>query len=229
MPRHRRGIKASATIRRLYFSYAAPRRSLSHFYGPIGTSFPSNSKEAAVAVVTLERTGGARRLAARLKAMAAAAGAVIDSYVNYRMQTSASEAEHVRRQMAGIAKPASLTHSELLSATDIENETERALQPLDPGTISDVIPAFFVGRNHDGLWVAREAKGAIGGMFLFKDSATSFARRHAGSIGSATIFPPERFELDLANSGNPLAPPVGWSLRLVRRLWRSRGCRGDRA
>src|SRR5262245_61344706 len=174
-----------------------------------------------MAVITLERTGAAQRVAVRLKAMAAAARVVIDSYVSYRMQTSASEAKHIRRPVAGTAKLASPPQQEHLSALDIEDETARALQPLDPGTISDVIPAFFVGRNHDGLWVVREAKGSVGGMFLFKDSATSFARRHAGPAGCATIFPPERFELDLVNSGNPLAPTIGWSLRLTRRLRRS--------
>jgi hypothetical protein len=37
MPRHRRGIKAGIDIGRLCFSYAAPCRALSHFYGSIGT------------------------------------------------------------------------------------------------------------------------------------------------------------------------------------------------
>jgi len=146
---------------------------------------------------------------------------VIDSYASYRMETSAYEAEHVRRTLPGTAMLGALIQSKHLSAMDVEDETDRALQPLDPGTISDVIPAFFVGRNHDGLWVVREVKGTVGGIFLFRDSATSFARRHAGPAGCATIFPPKRFEFDLANSGNQLAPAIGWSICLMRRLWRS--------
>jgi hypothetical protein len=78
-----------------------------------------------------------------------------------------------------------------------------------------------VGRNRDGLWIARHAKGEVGGIFLFKDSATSFARRKSGSTGCATIFPAERFELDIANSGNPLAAIIGRLLRSGRRMWRS--------
>jgi hypothetical protein len=178
-----------------------------------------------MAVVIIETTGtahAAQRVAARLRAALAAARAVIDSYVSYRMQTSASEAERSRQPAAGIA---TLTgrpvQAEYPSIHTEDEDTGRALQPLDPGTISDAIPAFFVGRNHDGIWVAREAKGAIGGTFLLRDSATSFARRHSGSTGCATIFPAERFELDIANSGNPLAALIGQLLRFVRRMWRS--------
>jgi hypothetical protein len=179
-----------------------------------------------MAVVTLGTTGAARpvqRVAAKWKAAAAVMRTVADSYVNYRMQTSASQAEHFREPRT--AKPTAFASDSVQpeppTTMHIEDETERALQPLDPGTISDVIPAFFVGRNHDGLWVVREATGAVGGMFLFKDSATSFARRHSGSTGCATIFPAERFELNIANSGNPLAAFIGQLLRLARRMWRS--------
>jgi hypothetical protein len=40
--------------------------------------------------------------------------------------------------------------------------------PLDPGAVSDAIPAFFIGRNREGFWVARESRGRIGGLFLFE-------------------------------------------------------------
>ena len=30
---------------------------------------------------------------------------------------------------------------------------------LDASIVSDAIPAFFIGRNKDGFWVARDAKG----------------------------------------------------------------------
>jgi hypothetical protein len=54
----------------------------------------------------------------------------------------------------------------------------------------------------DGLWVAREARGRIGGLFMLKSSAVSFAREKSGPSGCATILPTERFELDLKNDGN---------------------------
>lgn len=37
-----------------------------------------------------------------------------------------------------------------------------------PALLSEAIPLFFIGRNKDGLWVAREADGRIGGIFLLK-------------------------------------------------------------
>jgi hypothetical protein len=53
--------------------------------------------------------------------------------------------------------------------------------------------------------VAREARGRIGGLFMLKSSAVSFAREKSGPSGCATILPTERFELDLKNDGNLIA------------------------
>jgi hypothetical protein len=91
-------------------------------------------------------------------------------------------------------------------------------RPLDPGVVNEAIPAFFIGRNQEGFWVARDVNGRIGGIFLLEDSAVSFARRQSGPAACATIFPSERFELDLENSGNPLVPRLGPLLRLWRRI-----------
>jgi hypothetical protein len=77
-------------------------------------------------------------------------------------------------------------------------------QPLDPGVLNASIPAFFIGQDSDGFWLARDVKGENGGIFLFRSSALAFARRVSGRAGCATIFPSERFELDLQNHGNPL-------------------------
>jgi hypothetical protein len=89
--------------------------------------------------------------------------------------------------------------------------------PLDPGIVNEAIPAFFIGRNRDGFWLARDVKGQTGGMFLFERSALSFARRHSRPLGCATIFPSERFELDLENQGNTLVAPLGRLMRLAAR------------
>jgi hypothetical protein len=91
--------------------------------------------------------------------------------------------------------------------------------PPDPGIISDAIPAFYIGRDKCGFWVAREAKGRIGGLFLLKSSALAFAHAQGGQAGCATIFPHQRFELDLENEGNPLAVPLAPFVRLAT------GCR----
>jgi hypothetical protein len=61
--------------------------------------------------------------------------------------------------------------------------------PLDPNIISNSIPAFFIGRNRDGLWVVRDSKGRIGGLFMLRSSALAFAHEQGGAAGCATIFP----------------------------------------
>ena len=88
------------------------------------------------------------------------------------------------------------------------------LVPIDPDVISAAIPAFFIGRNRAGLWVAREARGRIGGLFLFKSSAIDFANRQSAPARCALVFPTETFELDIENCGNPL---VALAARLLRR------------
>jgi hypothetical protein len=93
-------------------------------------------------------------------------------------------------------------------------------QPLDPGIVNEAIPAFFIGRNKEGFWVARDVNGQIGGIFVLQNSALSFARRHSEPNGCATIYPSERFELDLENRGNRLAARFGSWMRLAIRLWR---------
>jgi hypothetical protein len=77
-------------------------------------------------------------------------------------------------------------------------------QPLDPDIVSASIPAFFIGRNRAGFWVARESNGRVGGLFLFKSSAVHFAHVQSTPARCALIFPSETFELDIENHGNPL-------------------------
>src|SRR6202051_2644419 len=91
-------------------------------------------------------------------------------------------------------------------------------QPLDRGIVSDEIPAFFIGRNKQGFWVARDANGRIGGIFLLENSAVSFAKRNSEPKGCATIFPSEVIELDLENKGNPLVAYLGSLMGFATRL-----------
>jgi len=91
-------------------------------------------------------------------------------------------------------------------------------RPLDPSIVNETIPAFFIGRNMEGFWVTRDAKGQIGGIFLLEASAHSFAKRNSGTGGCVTIFPSERFELDLENKGNRLARPIASLIRHTHRL-----------
>ena len=91
------------------------------------------------------------------------------------------------------------------------------LRPLDPEIISTAIPAFFIGRNQTGLWVAREVNGRAGGLFLFKSSAIDFANRQSAPARCALVFPTETFELDIENRGNPLIALAEGARRLLAR------------
>jgi hypothetical protein len=104
-----------------------------------------------------------------------------------------------------------------------ETALSAQFQPLDPGIVSADIPAFFIGRNKEGFWVARDVNGQLGGIFLCESSAVSFARKHSEPAGCATIFPSGTIELDLDNSGNPLATRLGPLMRL--RQWAAAGIR----
>ena len=144
----------------------------------------------------------AQRAAERLEAVLTAVGERVDVFVSYQMRQTAAEAEPAPAPPDGGAS------------------STTPFRPLDASIVSDAIPAFFIGRNSDGLWVARDAKGRIVGLFLLKASAVSFARTRSGPLGCATIFPAERFELDLENSGNPLIPYLRPLMRLALHLQR---------
>jgi hypothetical protein len=156
-------------------------------------------EEAAMAAIAFNT---AQRAAERLEAVLTAVGEKFDVFVSHQMR-AAAEAEPARTppndELAGTATP---------------------FRPLDAGIVSEAIPAFFIGRNGDGFWVARDAKGLTGGLFLLKASAVSFARTQSGPTGCATIFPTDRFELDLENSGNPLVPYLRPLMRLALHLQR---------
>jgi hypothetical protein len=106
-------------------------------------------------------------------------------------------------------------------ASHVDAELERPIaasfvRPA-PEEISEAIPVFFIGRNRDGFWVARDADGKFGGLFWRKEAAIHFARSSASPANCATVFPSERIELDLDNSGNPLLASIG---ALTRQLIR---------
>jgi hypothetical protein len=88
----------------------------------------------------------------------------------------------------------------------------------DGRVFNRVIPLFFVGRNKNGFWIVREARGRIGGMFLLRRSALQFAQLASAPHGCATMVLAKTFELDTRNAGNPV---VGWldaALGLVSRF-----------
>jgi hypothetical protein len=106
-----------------------------------------------------------------------------------------------------------------ISLTAQPPKVRPSFQPLGPGIVSEAIPAFYIGRNKDGFWVARNVNGKIGGIFLFESSALSFAKRKSRPKGFATIYQSETFELDIKNRRNPFIAQIR---RLKRRAV---GCR----
>jgi hypothetical protein len=78
--------------------------------------------------------------------------------------------------------------------------------------LNESITLFFIARNRVGLWLAREAEGRTGGIFLFKRAALRFAQQNSGASGCATMFLAERLELELQNRGNQL---IGWIGKLL--------------
>jgi hypothetical protein len=110
-----------------------------------------------------------------------------------------------------------LSRRQAPSPADTPARVTAQFEPLDPGIVNETIPGFFIGRNKQGFWVARDVNGRIGGIFLFENSAVAFAKRNSQPTGCATIFLSERFELDLNNSGNPLIGHLGSLMRLTSR------------
>ena len=88
----------------------------------------------------------------------------------------------------------------------------------DPCILNEAIPLFYIGQNLDGVWVALDTNGQIGGIFLRKQSALSFANRNADPWGCATMHLSERFELDIGNKGNLLIAHLATTKRVLRRL-----------
>jgi hypothetical protein len=87
----------------------------------------------------------------------------------------------------------------------------------DRTVLSDSIPLFFIGRNRNGFWVARESGGRSGGIFVFNRSATRFASKKSSPRGCATLLVEHTIELDLPNQGSRLVGPIATTIDIVRR------------
>ena len=102
------------------------------------------------------------------------------------------------------------------SAAPAAVPTELPRRP-DARVLSRSIPLFFIARSRIGLWVAREAEGRTGGIFLFRASALRFAKKNSAPKGCATMFLAERLELDVENRGNRLTGLIATALQAVAR------------
>jgi hypothetical protein len=231
----------------LYLSYEMQRRYILHSYRAIGTSWPLDSCEAAMATVTFNAMPETEHVWSRFKAVLAALSEMLDAFGSNQMRRATVETRNVRPRhrpshMIAIGKypmtavqlmsPDPSRHTRNSSTAAVEQEHAHAgrqpadeptrvtaqFQPLDHNIISESIPAFFIGRNMEGFWVARDVNGQIGGIFLLETSALSFAKRNSRSAACATIYPYGTIELDLENEGNPLVAQLGSLARLSPRV-----------
>jgi hypothetical protein len=114
--------------------------------------------ETAMAATTVDTTYRNEQLWKQFRNLSVACGEMVDAFVSSRMQQAVSAAEHVRPQQ--LEDP----HGSRFDVPPSDHAGASAVRfgPLDPNVISDSIPAFFIGRNLDGLWVAREARSEVG-------------------------------------------------------------------
>ena len=89
-------------------------------------------------------------------------------------------------------------------------------QRPDLHVLNAAIPLFYICQNRHGFWVAREAEGRTGGLFLRKRAALRFAHRQS-AMGCAIMQLNEPTELDIPNQGNRIAKPLGMIIDLAER------------
>jgi len=126
------------------------------------------------------------------------------------MTTPAAYRKVERLPLRGVRRAALRPDAEVTPAQLPQRPNSRVL--------SESIPLFFIGRNKIRLWVAREAEGRCGGIFLFKRSALRFARSNSAPSGCATMVVRQPLELDIANRGNAFAERLDAVLRRIGRF-----------
>jgi hypothetical protein len=72
-----------------------------------------------------------------------------------------------------------------------------------PSTIS--APDYLVGRDAEGHWIVRDARGLVGGLFADRDAAIRFAEFETDHRPDAVVFVPERIALNLVGEVPPVA------------------------
>ena len=109
-------------------------------------------------------------------------------------------------------------------------ETARSAEPSAPSGsvvkfpsrrdltfLSETIPLFYIGRTGNGFWVARDAEGRAGGVFLLKASAVRFARNKSAPASCALMFLGGPLELDRDNEGSEIAEMLAAAIGTARR------------
>jgi hypothetical protein len=132
-----------------------------------------------------------------------------------------TQRKFLQDRFSGRKQQTSTVQDQPLEEADQERARQWQTAPLptrpDETVLSDCIPLFFIGRNQNGFWVAREAAGRCGGLFLFRWSAARFARRNGLADGGATMLVEHSIELDLPNHGSRLVELIATTTDFVRR------------
>jgi len=87
----------------------------------------------------------------------------------------------------------------------------------DLTVLNETIPLFYIGQNKKGLWVAREAEGRSGGLFLFRRTAVRFAREQSEATGCGLMFLNKPLELDIKNRGSDIVEPLAAAMDAAKR------------
>ncbi len=104
------------------------------------------------------------------------------------------------------------------AGTELERPAVTPFLRPGPEDLSEAIPVFFIGRNRDGLWVARDADGKSGGLFWSKEGAIRFAKQNAWPAVCGTVIVSDRLELDIENGGNPFVTKIVVLKRLMNKV-----------
>jgi hypothetical protein len=119
-----------------------------------------------------------------------------------------------RAPIAATAQPQRLTRAGTVRAAV---PTVRFPRRPDARVLSESIPLYFIARNRHGFWVAREADGRAGGLFLRQRAAIGFAVRNSEPSGCATMVLKEIVELDVENEGSRLVAQLAVAVATVTR------------
>jgi hypothetical protein len=90
-------------------------------------------------------------------------------------------------------------------------------QRPDDSILSEAIPLFYIGQNHNGFWVVRDSEGRSGGLFWRKQSALHFAKKKSEPSGCALMVLDEPLELDIENRGSRIVGLLGATLNAAAR------------
>jgi len=126
---------------------------------------------------------------------------------------TSTAAEGVRLAVANSARDPDLRRPAAAGPSTVVQFPKRP----DLSVLSETIPLYYIAQNSRGFWVAREAEGRCGGLFLLRRSALRFARHKSAPASCAMMFFDEVLELDVENEGSRLVAPVAAAMDIAGR------------